>query len=101
RVLFRSRCSPGVFAGDRVSIGGVLLQPGGGDLAPSHNKRIANLITPMAYSVVDAARVLGIGKTKFYELVNQGEIPTIKIGSRTLVPHDELAAFVERQRNAA
>lgn len=55
----------------------------------------------MAYSVVDAARVLGIGKSKLYELVKQGEIETIKIGSRTLVLHDELAAFVDRQRKAA
>jgi excisionase family DNA binding protein len=59
------------------------------------------LITPMAYSVVDAARVLGIGKSKLYELVKQGEIETIKIGSRTLVLHDQLAAFVDRQREAA
>jgi len=59
------------------------------------------LITPMAYSVVDAARVLGIGKSKLYELVKQGEIETIKIGSRTLVLHDQLAAFVDRQRKAA
>jgi excisionase family DNA binding protein len=55
----------------------------------------------MAYSVVDAARVLGIGKSKLYELVKQGEIETIKIGSRTLVLHDQLAAFVDRQREAA
>lgn len=59
------------------------------------------MITPMAYSVVDAARVLGIGKSKLYELVKQGEIETIKIGSRTLVLHDQLAAFVDRQREAA
>lgn len=59
------------------------------------------MITPMAYSVVDAARVLGIGKSKLYELVKQGEIETIKIGSRTLVLHDQLAAFVDRQRKAA
>jgi len=59
------------------------------------------LNTPLAYSIVDAARALSIGKTKLYELVNQKEIGTIKIGSRTLVPHDELAAFVSRQRNAA
>ena len=37
------------------------------------------------YSIKEATEVLGIGKTKMYELANSGEIPVIKIGSRTLI----------------
>jgi excisionase family DNA binding protein len=57
--------------------------------------------TPIAYSIADAARSLGVGRTKLYELVGQGEIAVVKIGSRTLVPHNELVAFLDRRRFAA
>ena len=42
------------------------------------------------YSIKEATEVLGIGKTKMYELANSGEIPVIKIGSRTLISNDIL-----------
>ena len=42
-----------------------------------------------------AAEMIGIGRTKFYELVNSGEIPTFKIGSRRLVACKDLQVFVE------
>jgi excisionase family DNA binding protein len=59
------------------------------------------LNTPIAHSIADAARSLGIGRTKLYELIGQGEIAVVKIGSRTLIPHDELVAFFNRRRLAA
>ncbi len=37
-------------------------------------------------TVREAAAALGIGKNQAYEAVKRGEIPTIKIGSRILVP---------------
>lgn len=55
----------------------------------------------LAHSVSDAAAILGIGRSKFYQLINTDEIAYFKIGSRTLVPHDELTAFLARQRQAA
>lgn len=57
--------------------------------------------TPIALSVVEAARSLGISRTKLYELIGEDEIAVVKIGSRTLVPHNELVAFFDRQRLAA
>ena len=38
------------------------------------------------YTVAEAARVLGIGRTSAYEAVRTGRIPTLRIGKRVLVP---------------
>ena len=54
--------------------------------------------TPICVRVGVAARMIGIGRTKFYELINAGEVETIKLGSATLIPTASLAALVERQR---
>jgi excisionase family DNA binding protein len=41
-------------------------------------------------SVEEAAEALGIGRTLAYEAVRRGEIPTIRIGKRLLVPRGAL-----------
>lgn len=51
----------------------------------------------LAVTVPDACAHLGIGRTLFYELVAAKELRTFKIGSRTLVPMNDLVAFVERK----
>jgi len=38
------------------------------------------------YSIPEVAKVLGIGRTAAYEAARTGEIPTIRIGKRILVP---------------
>ncbi len=43
---------------------------------------------------------VGLGRSKFYEYVASGEIETVKVGRRTLVPQASLLAFVERLRAA-
>jgi excisionase family DNA binding protein len=37
-------------------------------------------------SITEAAKVLGVGRNQAYEAARRGEIPTIKIGKRLLVP---------------
>ncbi len=52
--------------------------------------------TPKAtLTIAEAAKALGVGKNQAYEAAHRGEIPTIKIGHRILVPR---AAF-ERMLN--
>ncbi|MCH8014421.1 MAG: helix-turn-helix domain-containing protein [Candidatus Dadabacteria bacterium] len=46
------------------------------------------------YSIPEVAKVLGIGRTAAYEAARTGEIPTIRIGKRILVP----VAALERLR---
>ena len=50
-----------------------------------------------AYSVAEAATILGISKTTLYELVNAGVIPTFSIGSKTLITSQALEDFVDFQ----
>jgi excisionase family DNA binding protein len=40
---------------------------------------------PVLCSIADAARVLGIGKTKTYELIGEGQLECVTIGTRRLV----------------
>jgi excisionase family DNA binding protein len=42
-------------------------------------------IPPLAVSVAQGAKAIGVSRSKFYELLRKGELPLIKIGSRSLV----------------
>ena len=50
-----------------------------------------------AYSVAEAAPILGISRTTLYELVNAGVIPTFSIGTKTLITAQALEDFVDFQ----
>lgn len=47
------------------------------------------------YSVPEAAKVLGIGRSAAYEAARCGEIPVIRIGKRILVPAAALERMLE------
>ncbi|WJS98372.1 helix-turn-helix domain-containing protein [Novosphingobium humi] len=49
---------------------------------------------PLAYSVADACRVSSIGKTRLYQLINQGKLKTTKLGKRTLIPAESLRRLI-------
>lgn len=40
----------------------------------------------LTVSVPEAGRLLGIGRTSAYKAAQEGEIPTVRIGGRVLVP---------------
>ena len=49
----------------------------------------------MTVTVAQAAVMLGISRTSAYERVRRGEIPTVRLGRRLLVPKARLLAMVE------
>ena len=54
--------------------------------------------TPQLQSVNTTCRQLGIGRTKFYALLQTGELTGIcRIGRRTLVRTDAVSAFIDRR----
>ncbi|MAO92891.1 MAG: hypothetical protein CMM78_04225 [Rhodospirillaceae bacterium] len=53
---------------------------------------------PSLVSVRDAAHRLGIGRTRFYELLNCGEIESVHLGSRRLILCSSIDQFIERLR---
>ena len=53
-----------------------------------------NVQEPLAYNVRKARELAGIGRTKFYALIRSGELRTRRVGSRHLVPAEELKRFL-------
>ena len=49
----------------------------------------------LTLTVPEAARVLGIGRNVAYQAAASGEIPTIKIGRRIVVPRAALERLLE------
>lgn len=49
---------------------------------------------PLAVGVVEAGRLVGVGRTKAYELARQGVWPTIRIGRAVRVPLEGLETWL-------
>lgn len=49
---------------------------------------------PLTMSVEDAARLLGVSRGLAYEAARKGELPTIRLGRRLLVPRARLLELV-------
>ena len=55
-------------------------------------------------SVIEVARILGIGRNLAYEAVARGEIPSIRVGGRILIPVaglDQMLVGATLQQEAA
>lgn len=50
---------------------------------------------PLMLNVVQVAAVLGISRVGAYELVHSEGFPTLKIGSRIVVPKDKLREWID------
>lgn len=51
--------------------------------------------------ITEAARRLGVGRTKAYELLAAGELEAVHIGKRHLVVAESVEQYVRRLRSAA
>ena len=48
----------------------------------------------LVYSVTEIGELLGIGRSKAYELVRSGTIPSLSLGRRIVIPKLELSRFL-------
>ena len=55
-------------------------------------------VEPICVKVNDAARMIGVGRTKLYELIESGEIEVVKLGKSTRITTASLHKMVMRQR---
>lgn len=55
---------------------------------------------PICVRVNDAARMIGVGRTKLYALIAAGEVETIKLGKSTRITTASLHDLIRRQREA-
>ncbi len=56
-------------------------------------------LAAMALSVQEAARVLGLGRTTVFALVSRGELASLRVGRRRLVPVSAIEAYLVRASN--
>ena len=49
----------------------------------------------MTYNIEEAAQLLGIGRNSCYEAAKRGEIPSVRLGKRLVVPRAALDRLLE------
>jgi excisionase family DNA binding protein len=52
----------------------------------------------LSYGIKDACIATGLGRSFLYQRIADGELPTFKIGSRTLITANDLEEFLQRHR---
>ena len=52
-------------------------------------------------SVAETCALLGVGRTTFNKLKDTGQLKTVKVESRRMVPRDEVDRYVARLRRKA
>ena len=52
---------------------------------------------PLTLTAPEVGEVLGISRASAYELVRSKGFPSIRIGTRILVPKDKLSAWINEQ----
>jgi excisionase family DNA binding protein len=50
----------------------------------------------LAYSPAEAAAVLGISRARLYQLLDDGTVPSLKLGRRRLIRRDALISLLDR-----
>jgi excisionase family DNA binding protein len=51
----------------------------------------------LTYTVDEVAALLGIARGKAYQHVRAGDIPSIRMGKRVLIPRDRFHAWLNRE----
>lgn len=57
-------------------------------------------LTKAAYSVNETLALLSIGRTSLYQLVQRGDLPSAKLGRKTLFYATDIAALLTKLRNS-
>ncbi|SES13449.1 helix-turn-helix domain-containing protein [Sphingobium sp. YR768] len=55
---------------------------------------------PICVRVNEAARMIGVGRTKLYAMIASGEVEAVKLGKATRITTASLHDLVRRQREA-
>jgi len=60
-----------------------------------------NVVDKILLTPVEAAAVLGIGRSKVYELLQSGQLPSVHIGRCRRVPADAVHSFASSLRRSS
>jgi excisionase family DNA binding protein len=58
-------------------------------------------VRPLAYRVPEAAAMAGVSRAHLYRAMHVGDLPSVKTGSRRVILHDDLVAWLRGQRERA
>ena len=58
-------------------------------------------LSPIFVTVNEAKRLLAVGHTRIYELMNSGEIEKVKAGGKTLIPFESVERYASSLRKSA
>ena len=56
---------------------------------------------PLLLDAAEAAKLLSLSRAKVFDLANNGEIPSIRIGRSMRIPRDRLVAWIDQSANEA
>lgn len=51
------------------------------------------VIEPLTVRISTAVQITGISRSRLYELIQSGELETVKVGRSTLIPYKSLKAL--------
>jgi excisionase family DNA binding protein len=61
--------------------------------AANHHYSDTAAMVQLLATTTDAARALGIGRTKLFELLKKDQLQAVRLGRKTLIPTSELERF--------
>lgn len=70
-------------------------------LKTRHGDIVGTTIEPLSVDIPDACRLTGLGRSKLYELLGNGEIASVKVGKRRLITVAALRAWLDRLQHPA
>ena len=56
---------------------------------------------PLCVTPAEAAQQLHIGRTQMYRMLKNGEVPSVRVGRKILIPIKELEAWLHRAANCS
>jgi excisionase family DNA binding protein len=56
--------------------------------------RVEVVIEPLAVGYADAAKMIGVGRTKVWQLAKEGKLKTIKIGADSKITVESIRKYV-------
>ena len=85
---------------NRVRVSPLVEEERGGPVPAQVDRAIGGVpVAPtdgaLLLSVAEAAKALGVSRGSLYELVNAGEVKSIQIGRRRLIPRTALIEFID------
>jgi excisionase family DNA binding protein len=57
-----------------------------------------NPSTRQAYSIEETAQQLSVGRNTIYNLLNNGELKSLRIGARRVIPANEITRLLNESR---